>query len=188
MPVLTKDKKLLFIHIPKTGGSAIEKHFVNNKWVMSHIGAGNKCSLQHQHKELLLDSLSIDSFDLIFTIVRDPVDRLLSEYRYKNPKKPLNTWVVNTLQQVENNRYYLDNHIRPQTEFLLPEIKLFYYESGLENICNCLYSYGIDIPTDSIAVDNKSRGSAKKEELSDNSLQLIHSFYRKDYDILGYKK
>ena len=37
---------------------------------------------QHWHRPMLESVLKIDSFDYIFSVVRDPVARLVSEYKW----------------------------------------------------------------------------------------------------------
>ena len=76
MTVFDKDnKKVVFLHIPKTGGSSFTKLFEENGWSQQCIEGG------HQHK--ILDQISVDwsCVETIFTVIRNPIDRVLSEIR-----------------------------------------------------------------------------------------------------------
>ena len=42
-----------------------------------------KCSFQHFHAALLTQIINPNSFDAVFTILRDPMSRLQSEYRWR---------------------------------------------------------------------------------------------------------
>ena len=85
-----KSKNLLFIHIPKTGGRNVEKN-LKSKYKKRLYGGlcknvlspYNKISPQHQLYTTLYkykDKLNINFKDLkIFTIVRNPYDRIMSD-------------------------------------------------------------------------------------------------------------
>lgn len=78
--VWCKKNKLIFIHIPKTGGTTIEE-YLNLFQKCNGYGDFNGKSLQHligsDIKELLGDDFN--NF-FRFTIVRNPIDRAISEY------------------------------------------------------------------------------------------------------------
>jgi len=86
MPVFQKNKsKLLFIHIPKTAGFSIEQTLVREGYEMTYHAKGEAhrrfaCSDQHMHKELFESEFSNIEFDHIFTVVRCPINRLVSEF------------------------------------------------------------------------------------------------------------
>tara|TARA_R110000824_G_scaffold286698_4_gene474838 strand:+ start:2469 stop:3206 length:738 start_codon:yes stop_codon:yes gene_type:complete len=72
--MIVEDFKLLFVHIPRTGGSSVEKFFnyeCDKKW-RSH-------NAQHCTLEEYSDGYDLDDY-FKFTIVRNPWDRLLSWY------------------------------------------------------------------------------------------------------------
>ena len=92
MPIFVSpagDLKVLFVHIPKCGGGSVEQFLRSygfRQGMFSIDPAYNsvlKCSPQHMHAELLLGILRVDRFDCVFSIVRDPVERMLSEYRWR---------------------------------------------------------------------------------------------------------
>jgi hypothetical protein len=202
MPVFTKDStRLLFIHIPKAGGSSVETLFKRAGFERSLFSINDfseGCSPQHFHKDLLVKKIEGESFDAIFTIVRDPVSRIMSEYNFrmnlrakKNlPTIPISEWIRCVFSEYKTNRYLLDNHIRPQNEFLLQGVQTYRYEQGLE--------YSIAAVLSAINLGNNIKfGHMPTAQLSNNFLDhdnklsvddiiSVRRFYREDYDKLGY--
>jgi hypothetical protein len=65
------DKKILFIHIPKTGGNS----FLTHPFYLEKI-----VGLGHFESQKL--DYTKNNYDTIFTIVRNPYSRLISAYFY----------------------------------------------------------------------------------------------------------
>ena len=85
--VVIHKKKCIFVHIPKCAGTSMEqflKDYGNNN--IEYFGVFNNRSLHHLTAYELLMSLRKKKFEKYyrFSIVRNPYDRLLSEY-YWNP-------------------------------------------------------------------------------------------------------
>ena len=143
MPVFTKNKKsILFIHIPKCAGSSFERAMKVDGWseYFSIRGVGltdmswSKVSPQHFHAELLQQCFEPKKFEAIVTIVREPFKRLVSEYFWQLKQgitilEP-NSWLDDVFLKYETNKLIYDNHIRPQSEFILPETKIFKLEEN----------------------------------------------------------
>ena len=150
MPYFKNNKiNLLFIHIPKTGGTSVEYYFsskynikLNVKSLYSEYDKdSNIVSLQHRTLDYILSNKKQFRINLInteiITIVRNPYNRIMSElfflsFKYSKGyiteyfKIDFNTNkddVYNILKYVFT-RYaadsnIYDNHIRPQYEFLI---------------------------------------------------------------------
>src|SRR6476661_3118822 len=93
--MLKNDRAVLFVHVPKTGGSTIEKLFTESGWAMRwqatrdsapRLFAHLRVSPQHYHGALLQELVKPSSFDLTFLVVRDPVARFRSEFAMRNTK------------------------------------------------------------------------------------------------------
>lgn len=188
------EKKFIFIHIPKTAGKSIA----------SLVGLKGACHLTYmQYREII--GSSIDSYD-IFTVVRNPLDRLVSAYNYLSDggngsvedrafkRKWLascgsfDEFVVDVLKEKEVSR---SAFFRPQVDFIWNEsglkpdnIKIIYFESLAEGVF--LLPERI-VPNDkTVPHINKSRTN-RVEVVSSEVALLIYSFYKDDYDFLGYK-
>ena len=90
MIITIGNKKLLFIHIPKTGGTSIEHYFakymnIHLKWPRFYRnilwGKGNE-GLEYQHLTMeqvfSITKYRLSDFDGIFTVVREPIARFQS--------------------------------------------------------------------------------------------------------------
>ena len=74
-----KKRKLLFIHIPKCGGTTIEDH------LKKHTRKAHYVHAQHSHAQPIRRHLGGKEYDKYFkfTVVRNPWDKTLSQYFYK---------------------------------------------------------------------------------------------------------
>lgn len=196
MPVARINNKLiLFIHIPKTGGSSIEKHLKKHGQLSFYGQTGPSifpCSPQHFDGSLLGDLFSDAIFDWSFLVVRHPLKRLLSQYRYQTRKpNPIrnrlsfSVWLRYVLLRRRINPYYRDNHFRPQHEFEAFGADIFRLEDGLGAPLDRLNSLtGVD-ETGDVAWANKTASKDIKINPSDKA--LILSVYREDFLRYGYE-
>jgi len=190
-----KNKNILFIHIPKTGGTTIEN------WLSEHgdmffydleIPSFLKCTPQH----LTLDNIrflfkSINA-DFVFSIVRDPYEKLESEYFFRTKKiltatnfRPdFSNWAINCLNDYSLDNYFYDNHFKPQVEFLSNKVNVFRYESGLENIIKRL-SITLDILPPS-KIPNLLQSKRTKLNWSNELLTKFNNIYSNDLEYLNY--
>ena len=194
---------ILGIHIPKTGGTALNSFF-RSMGFTQHFGTENetvrptvKCPPQHYHYEILDQILNISSFDYSFAIVRHPMLRCWSDFHWSRKYTSLNNlgitfdqWVPYVLSKYKGNHYYLANHIRPQNEFVGPLIKgVFKYEEGLETIIEKVFQtlgYGTKVKL----VIPKNNVSEYQTELkfNDRTLALVEDFYADDYRTFNYHR
>ena len=101
MPLFKKDcEEILFVHIPKSGGSSIEAFFKRQGYEMFFRNKGKlegtSCSAQHFHAKMFEELFNGASFDYSFTIVRDPLERMFSEYRHRAKNNDGILWTRNT--------------------------------------------------------------------------------------------
>jgi|TARA_B110000444_G_scaffold243219_1_gene261366 hypothetical protein len=82
------DDLVLFVHVPKCGGTAIEKAFMKAGWDVGYMNEPKAtgyneapCNAQHYHAELI-EHLIMPSKNCTdqFTVIRNPYDRLISEF------------------------------------------------------------------------------------------------------------
>ena len=79
------------------------------------------CPPQHFPGPLLERLFRGDDFDYAFIIVRNPVYRMFSEYRYRRKLEGVtdgfSEWLDSALEGFKKDPYHLQNHMRPQVEF-----------------------------------------------------------------------
>lgn len=153
MPIYRiNNRNVLFIHVPKTGGTSVESflrshaepalHNQGCKLLRPYRGAtlAPSVALQHFHAELLTAMLPMGYFDYAFMIVRHPMRRLISEYGHSrklgriDSRLPFNSWAHLMLNFANIGPCFSNNHYRPQNEFHCFDAEVFRFEEGLPNI------------------------------------------------------
>ncbi len=203
MPIFYKDSlKVLFVHIPKAAGSSVTSFFMRSGYELSYLDTGNLSSKlnknrlmspQHMHSNPLREIFKLNTFDLIFSITRHPVERLLSEYKMRvgdmqNHKKFIppspDEWIQNYFELFEKDNYILDNHLRPQYEFEVDNHVFFKIEDGLDKEWSKKISDLLgdkSLSEKPISTSNKSREPSQSLKVSKETLQLIKNFYKRDF-------
>ena len=188
---------LLFIHIPKTGGTTYEKYMLaktkTRLWGHTNILPDpnlNRISAQHQPYQTLYkyrEVLDIDFNDKLKKIafVRNPYDRIVSDIFWLkfNTTSDSQDEIYDTIRHYYFGRDDLDNHNLPQYKFvtdenekLIPDITLL----KMENLTEELQNYGF---TD---YEGPSQSNSYMKYLNKDSIRLINLFYKKDFEIFGY--
>lgn len=198
MPVYTiAGRRILFVHVPKTGGMAISaalQQAGDMRFDAALRQGGHRFQPRHAAADTITSLYDPDWFDFIFLVVRDPVARAVSEYRYQRRKSGLHlarltgfdTWLARALSRSAKDPSYRDNHFRPQTDFLLPQAQVFRYEDGLSAPLDALSALtGLDL-TARLALRNPSPEPPFTP--SDRSLDRLATAYRRDFETFGYPR
>ena len=154
MPVFRQDgRAVLFVHVPKAGGSTLERLFAKSGWTTGYrdpkggVGSMNsvrRCSPQHMHRPMLEQVFRLDRFDAVFMTVREPLGRFRSEFAYRNADRvsataaEVEAWYDEAFRQYRHDPFVFDNHLRPQWEFHLPGSHVYRLEDGLEAVVHDL--------------------------------------------------
>ena len=200
MSVFVRDNlRVLYVHVPKTGGTSVEQFFAKNGFAVSFVDRGHrgslvpmmKCSPQHLHAEVLHAIFHTNRFSYAFMTVRHPVDRLLSEYRMRaavqKSIEDVDTWIAEALTGCARNAYHLDNHLRPQVEFWFAGCEVYRQEDGfgtawadtIATKLGCEISHrGVDVAMRYADVSSVAPNAA--------SIARIEAFYRQDFEFFGY--
>ncbi|SDS19253.1 Sulfotransferase family protein [Paraoerskovia marina] len=206
MPVFVKgDRGLLFAHIPKTGGSSIEKHLQRGGWKMYHhdgrVGKGtsnyfNWCTPQHMHGEMLEQSFRLARFSARFAVVRNPIARFQSEYAWRLGRgvdvssDAVEKWGYGVLDRFNSNPFILGNHIRPQVEFLVGDMEVYRFEDGLDGAMsrlNTKFSLNVGSSVGRERTSDDSSGvSSSAVEVSQRLEDRLREFYKADFQAFGY--
>lgn len=186
MPVARiNDKILFFAHIPKSGGTSVEDYLSRKGMLALKMRSRRgwcKTVPQHLHADLHRLIVPPGFADHSFTIFRDPVARMVSEYRYRtvtNTKiASIDRWVETTLSKYSEQPYMLDNHIRPQVEYLSPGMLVFRFEDGLDPVFDW-----IDTVTDGRTAERgiwHKRSNGEPPRLQPETRQRVLEFYARD--------
>lgn len=127
-----EDKKIFFVHNPRTGGRFVKSLLFNNnyKFISYHNNDFYKgIETLHLHHDLLKDFNEYnDNFK--FTIFRNPYEKIrsiLSIIKKNNFENNLES-LLNSLPNKSIN-----NWLRPQCDFIGKNCKVWKYEKGLKN-------------------------------------------------------
>lgn len=200
MPIFSrKDTSILFIHVPKTGGTSIE-HFVRDFADVLLFNdrsiSGFPCSAQHWHGEILRRMFSSrEPFSDVFMVVRHPLDRMISEYfsrlggklsaRRGGPPS-FERWARRTLKRYRRDNFTYDNHIRPQSEFEAFSPRIFKFEDGFADIQEFLKErFGV-VQGHEVGRLNATRRDLAEIAISERLKGQIYEMYRSDFDLYDY--
>lgn len=186
MPLIAN--KLFYIHIPKTSGTSlyanllrqgvnIEKYFFTDK--------NTDISPHHYHLDILPKKYNQYKK---FTIVRNPWERTMSAYFYRNQKQKtldlehFNKWLACTFIRFEKNNSVWDNHFRPQVEFVDDNVKVFLFNNLKE--CHDWVCNQLNIPNNFSAHKLKNKvvldHTTPQELLSRDLYQTWLNIYKND--------
>ena len=204
MPISHKHKTI-FIHIPKTAGTSIERSLgIGEKNKDSfrhhdeHVVDKIKYALQHYTSKMLINNTLIKPYwksYYKFTIVRHPYTRVLSEYFWKKGKKT---------QGLEFDHQDFKDHLKSyyekiDTDHKLSQTEYVYSSDGkilideifkFEEITKSfkIISNKLNLKSD-LKQFNKSSNSAKYTEFLDkDDKNLIYKLYKNDFKNFRYAK
>jgi len=204
-------KKIFFIHIPRNAGRYIRELFLKNKYETSHDRWApdpqitdskkyHKCGIEIAHLHYpLYDLLPIKNLP-IFTIIRNPFDRIKKtlarqlisdETQLEFPLREENFY-----KGVEGHRKYAsyhNNRYRPQYEFLSPNTKLWKFDWGFKDqFCKWLnVTFDLNILPPKINLDyNKSSLDILSipphiEKHLENLEPFVKKYYHQDYRLFN---
>jgi hypothetical protein len=200
MPVFAiNGKSVLFIHVPKTGGTTVEK-VLSQYGPMSLHDGGNRFKdqfrggwlskpvpLQHLHGAFLKRLLLPGQFDLVFMMVRDPVQRMISEYRHSRnlarPEAmlPFSNWLRISLGLARLDPAFRNNHFRSQADYRVDGAKILHFEDGMLSCLNEI-SAAIGLPKLK-TLPHERRSKNYLAEPSPRDIELIHEAFAADYEM-----
>lgn len=189
-----KAKMALFVHIPKTGGSTVEEVLKDagaHQALKYHKRLGYSNSTpQHMQWDVLRHWIPKDFYSFAFAMVRHPVARIVSEYHWRTriSKRTLpafDPWVNKHFDLFVEQPYILDNHIRPQAEFVGPPVRIFRLEDGLEPPIRAAFEH-LQLGGGTPAIHHARKSEAETLEVTPATLARIKTFYAGDYETFGY--
>ena len=203
MPVFFKgSRRVLFIHVPKAGGTSIEAFFEANGFKTAYLDRGGspeslnpvrRSSPQHMQAELLQALFDPSKFDFVFMTVRHPMRRIASKFAMETMSggtcENFGPWLVRMMALVRQNRAAMDNHLRPQADFWLPEAHVFRLEDGFgEAFVDRLESgIGLAFTQRTLRRDMRANGPAPDFAQVDPATQNdVRTYYDLDFTQFGY--
>lgn len=211
MPLFRIDGKLhYFAHVPKCGGSAVESYiaarfgsigFLNTTFTaVPEAARWSKATPQHitaaEFFRLVPESWIASSF----AIVRDPVARFVSAYRYhvrvtgRDPRTcTIDRWLEEWIEGGASNQFMFDGHMLRQCDIIPRGAVIFRLEKGLAPVVRHLDALeGRRSDPREIQSENVSSGLSGDFEgcdrPSEETLARVRAIYAEDYRLLGYAR
>lgn len=207
------DKLIFFAHVPKCGGTAVGHYLIAEFGPLAfHDGQFNthsprghwtRSSPQHVEAQSLARLFLKGFFDASFAVVRHPVTRFLSVFRFQRDIEgriaadmPFSDWIALVERKRKTSPWQFDNHTRMMTEIVPQEAVLFRLADGLEKVAAWLQDIaGPDRPLLPVIEErNVLSDRLKRDNIPDNpvtpsreDVEAIARFYQDDFERFGYQ-
>jgi hypothetical protein len=200
MPIFDiENRRALFLHIPKAAGSSL------TKWLSQHGTvsffrprpvAPFSVVPQHLRWRDFDYLLNEPVFDYIFAVVRNPFDRIESEYFWVHrnadargePWDDFSSWVERKLNVVKKNACHADNHFCTQVSFLSDTAEVFKIEEGMEKILSRV-SEALEVSLPDVTPHLNARRSKRiPPTWSGDAISAVREYYSPDFEAFGYDK
>lgn len=207
MPIVRiADKLVYFAHVPKCGGSAVEHYlwlrfgrlaFIDPRFYRVDAALRwSRTSPQHISADALARYFPPGFFDASFSVVRHPVDRLVSEYHHlrdamaRIPKSlGFSEWLASIPATLAADRWAHDNHLRPICDMLPSGTTWFRLEDGLQQVVRYLDTFaGNQQGPREIEPAQQRNSKIVKVVPSARDLEMIQKLYARDLETFGYTR
>ncbi len=196
---ISREYGFCYFRVPKAANSTISQTLQAN---MGPASAGSEAEFPKSalHGVPHLNDMA-DLF--VFTVVRNPVTRLLSTYLHKvaqeKYRRKFGLYHTNEdkvfsfedfLHRLGEDLLFRDIHWAPQTSILPYDLKKYDYVGKLENLDNDLKHITSEIfsrPSETFTIDRHRTASGEMlQQLSRRELGIIRELYERDFVELGY--
>ena len=201
--MLSLRKNFLYIHIPKTGGNSVQlalKDYSSDYFYIvkgKHDGINNFCvrnrkynTKKHTTLRVWHNKLSDEVFDELFkfTIVRNPWDRMISQFFWKQPlSKAERTWnrdgFIREIKRGKRISYFLKIN---ENDDLLDNIN---FVLRFENLQQDFYELcdKLDLRKSELFHVNRSVHDDYKKYYDNELVDMVSSKFDEEIKIFGYE-
>ena len=192
-------RKIIFIHVPKTGGTSIEMR-LGMRGKTNGYGVINNIAKQHYRWRQYVKELGTDIFNdyYKFAVCRNHYTRFLSEYYWCEAPgmghrhgQSFADFFKDAERIIKEKQFKLTkyhDHFIPQWRFVFDDEgnskvnKIFRFESFNEIDVFLKEKYK------AIGNQHQKKSGNKKYVLSDEDKNRIYTIYKKDFELFGYPK
>lgn len=206
MPLVYRNgKTIFFAHVPKAGGSSVEDYLIRRFGTMtirerSSKDPKTKQRAGHGKRDIILATQHLSAADLTtllptdldysFALVRDPVDRILSEFRFQSGASRISRlgfsiWLRIVLSAAGAEPRIYENHIRPQSDLVPDGAEVFRLEDGFDGLTARLDAMTGETRPD-LTVGHFLKKPRAQIAVFRQDVALIRAFYAVDYARFSY--
>jgi hypothetical protein len=197
LSTFNSSKQVYFIHIPKNAGTSVEELFKKNginvgKYLEDRPGF--ECREFHILPKFK-KNINFKNY-ITFCVVRDPVDRLVSEVNYvstgdiekKHKIKNINDYVKEHLNK--KPYYWSDCHLVPQSDYLYDSYgnkveNILQFNNLKNDLTKFIKKYNLNIDINKLKFDNQSDKKFKRSDLTPESIKIIREYYKDDFKLIN---
>lgn len=191
MALYSKNKKILFVHVPKTGGTSIQKWLIDN--TDSRPIKGKHWSFENLQKRHNLE------VDYSFGVVRNPWDYVVSWYFFKkdrairtlengpkNKGKMTKEYALKVLEDFDKGIEHFIKNLQPtlQTDRIGKVNDILYFENLDNDFCKIQDKFKCFVPLQRLNVSQREKNY--RTYYTNYTKQLVYEKYKQDIEILGY--
>ena len=200
MPIIAAEgKKLYFAHVPKVGGSSVVDYLTRRFGGPLAMNGGAFDNGARQPDMIVSPAhmtarsaaiMLLEDVDHSFTVVRDPLSRMLSQYRFQTgvsrmSRLGFSTWLRIVLAAARRDPRVYDNHIRPQSDIVPQDAVVFRFENRFEDMIAWLDEV-TGRPAPEIGMQHLLKRARAPLAVRREDVERIAEFYRVDYERFGY--
>ena len=180
----------------------VRMHYVAKKMASATMSRADDLKIRevvklnaHYHEEMYKQMFHLENFDYSFTVVRNPINRLISDYFYHKKlgydHRTLDAYCNHLKNARKNGNKGIYGHLRTQQEFIGTTIKNIYrYEDGFESITRSLSQHLPEVEHFKVPHMNPSYVPYDPVELwescSEHSKTIVEVVYGEDFKNLNY--
>jgi len=190
--MILRDKKIIFVHIPKTAGDSIESALsVPSDEYVKHgydeerlVGLGPRGWAQHYSTDVIQEIVGVETYMKCykFTVVRNPWDRFVSSFHYEQQF----FGEMDFDQYVQFPKFANPQHRLAQTTYIIRPvdytIRFEELQQGWNHVCERI---GLD--STALPHTNKSTRKHYTEYYNDETRKIIADRYHLDIKRYNYK-
>jgi|10_taG_2_1085330.scaffolds.fasta_scaffold14750_2 hypothetical protein len=199
--LISQPHKFVFVHVPKTAGSAIHIHLKDHYKLKGRERADPPPEIHHMGAKELLSQYSECKEYFKFAFVRNPYDRFLSAYSEFTQLEHREGYHLDIFKykdfshfcvELHNSEWIKDVHFRPQHEFLYDGDDCLVdfvgrYENLEEDWNHALQTVGIPaITLSTIPRHRKTRHAHWSAHYLPRTKRAIKECYARDFELFGY--
>ena len=210
MPIFRCRSKLVYYaHVPKCAGSAVNRYlaarfgaiaFQDERFLLRPTEASwTRSSPQHVDRHALERLFPQGFLDESFTIVRHPVDRVLSVFAFQKEVERtiprdlgFSEWLEELPDLLQEDPFAFDNHARPMDDLVPEGARAFKLEEGFGALIAWLDALqgeaagARQIAPANRRSDRRGRGGASPPRPSEADRRAIEALYARDFARFGY--